>query len=396
MTIVSGAHFISHFFQLTLPPLFPLLRDDFGVSYTQLGLLMGLFYAASGIGQTGSGFLVDHFGARRVLPCGMALLGGAMALAGIAPAYWALAAAAILSGLGNSVFHPADYSIFNASVSPPRLGRAYGVHGICGNLGWAVAPAVVVGLAGPLGWRGSLITVGALGMAAAVALSTQGATLVDRIEPFTHRTAPSTGLGASMKLLLAPSILTAFAFFALIATSLIGIQTFSVSAMVKIFDAPLGLATGALTAFLLGSAVGILAGGFLADWTSRHDVVAGGGLVLGAALCLVIASATPSLAALPAVMALMGFCLGTITPARDMLVRAATPPGASGKVYGFVYSGLDLGSCLTPLFFGWLLDRGEPRMVFVTSAIFMLLTIATAVQVRRRAAPIGREAHTHP
>jgi FSR family fosmidomycin resistance protein-like MFS transporter len=395
MTIVGGAHFISHFFQLTLPPLFPLLRDDFGVSYTQLGLLMGLFYAASGIGQTGSGFLVDHFGARRVLPCGMALLAGAMALAGIAPAYWALAAAAILSGLGNSVFHPADYSIFNASVSPPRLGRAYGVHGICGNLGWAVAPAVVVGLAGPLGWRGSLITVGALGMAAAVALSTQGATLVDRIEPITHRTAPSTGLGASVKLLLAPSILTAFAFFALIATSLIGIQTFSVSAMVKIFDAPLGLATGALTAFLLGSAVGILAGGFLADRTSRHDVVAGGGLVLGAALSLVIASATPSLAVLPALMALMGFCLGTITPSRDMLVRAATPPGASGKVYGFVYSGLDLGSCLTPLFFGWLLDRGEPRMVFVTSAIFMLLTIATAVQVRRRAVPVGHEAHAH-
>jgi MFS family permease len=393
MTIVGGAHFISHFFQLTLPPLFPLLRDDFGVSYTQLGLLMGLFYAASGIGQTGSGFLVDHFGARRVLPCGMALLAGAMALAGIAPAYWALAAAAILSGLGNSVFHPADYSIFNASVSPPRLGRAYGVHGICGNLGWAVAPAVVVGLAGPLGWRGSLITVGALGMAAAVALSTQGATLVDRIEPITHRTAPSTGLGASVKLLLAPSILTAFAFFALIATSLIGIQTFSVSAMVKIFDAPLGLATGALTAFLLGSAVGILAGGFLADRTSRHDVVAGGGLVLGAALSLVIASATPSLAVLPALMALMGFCLGTITPSRDMLVRAATPPGASGKVYGFVYSGLDLGSCLTPLFFGWLLDRGEPRMVFVTSAAFMLLTIATAVQVRRRAVPVRHEAH---
>jgi FSR family fosmidomycin resistance protein-like MFS transporter len=392
--LVGAAHFSSHFFQLVLPPLFPLLRDDFGVSYTRLGLLMGLFYAASGIGQTASGFLVDHWGARRVLPAGMALLAGAMALAGAASAYWALAAAAILGGLGNSVFHPADYSIFNASVSAPRLGRAYGVHGICGNLGWAVAPAVVVGLAGPLGWRGSLMAVGGMGVAGAAALATQGARLTDRVEPALWGTTRSPGLGSSVKLLLAPSILTAFAFFALIAMSLIGIQTFSVPAMVKIFDAPLGLATGALTAFLLGSAAGILGGGFLADRTSRHDLVAAAGLTGGAALSLVIASAAPTLELLPVAMAGMGFCLGTIAPSRDMLVRAATPPGASGKIYGFVYSGLDLGSCLTPLLFGWLLDRGEPRMIFATAAAFMLLTIATAVQVRRRATP-AREAHAH-
>jgi FSR family fosmidomycin resistance protein-like MFS transporter len=342
-----------------------------------------------------SGFLVDHLGARRVLPAGMALLAGAMGLAGLTSTYWALAVASILGGFGNSVFHPADYSIFNASVSSARLGRAYGIHGICGNLGWAAAPAVVVGLAGPLGWRGSLLTVGAVGVTAAVALSTQGATLADRVEPALRGATSAPGLGASVKLLLAPSILTAFAFFAFIATSLIGIQTFSVSAMVQIFDAPLGLATGALTAFLLGSATGILVGGFMADRTRRHDLVATCGLVAGASLSLIIASAAPTLTFLPGVMALMGFCLGTISPSRDMLVRAATPPGASGKVYGFVYSGLDLGSCLTPLLFGWFLDHGEPRMVFVTSATFMLLTIATAVQVRRRSQPIARAAHAY-
>ena len=383
---MGGAHFVSHFFQLTLPPLFPLLRDAFGVNYVQLGLVMSIFYAASGIGQTASGFLVDHWGARCVLPAGMALLGGAMALAGAAPSYLALAAAALLGGLGNSVFHPADYSIFNASISPARLGRAYGVHSICGNFGWAVAPTVVVGLSAAVGWRLALVAAGVLGIAAALALSTQGEALDDRREPAGLRGAPSVGWSGSAKLLMAPPVLVAFAYFALLATSLIGIQTFSVSAMVQIYEAPLAFATGALTAFLLGSAAGILVGGFLADRTSRHDVVAGSGMFLGAAATLAIASTAPPLALLPVVMALAGFCLGATSPSRDMLVRAATPSGASGKVYGFVYSGLDLGSSLTPLLFGWLLDRGAPRMVFVASAAFMLLTIATVVQVRRHGA----------
>jgi FSR family fosmidomycin resistance protein-like MFS transporter len=386
MGLVGGAHFVSHFFQLTLPPLFPILRDAFGVSYVQLGLLMSVFYASSGFGQTASGFLVDHWGARRVLPAGMAILAFAMALAGIAPSYWALVPAALLGGLGNSVFHPADYSIFNASVSPSRLGRAYGVHGICGNLGWAAAPVVVVALSSVMGWRLALVSLGVLGIAAALALSTQREALDDRREPAGLRGAPSSGWTADARLLMTTPILLAFAYFALLATSLIGIQTFSVSTLVAIYEAPLGMATGALTAFLLGSAAGILGGGFLADRTSRHDVIAGCGLLLGAVASLVIASAAPPLALLPVAMALAGFCLGATTPSRDMLVRAATPPGASGKVYGFVYSGLDLGSSLTPLLFGWLLDRGEPRMVFVASAGFMLLTIATVVQVRRHAA----------
>jgi MFS family permease len=372
---------------LTLPPLFPLLRDDFGVGYVQLGLLMSLFYASSGMGQTASGFLVDHFGARRVLLSGMALVAGAMALAGMVPAFWLMMPVAVLAGLGNSVFHPADYSIFNASVSPSRLGRAYGVHGICGNLGWTVAPAVVVTLSATMGWRAALVTVGLLGIAAAIGLSTQREALDDRHEPAGLRGVPAPGWSASVKVLMATPILVAFAYFALLAASQIGIQTFSVATLVAIYEAPLGLATGALTAFLLGSAAGILVGAFLADRTSRHDVIAGTGMFLGAAASLVIASATLPLALLPVVMAVAGFCLGATSPSRDMLVRAATPPGASGKVYGFVYSGLDLGSALTPLLFGWLLDRGEPRMVFVLSAAFMLLTIATVVQVRRQAAP---------
>src|SRR4029450_5950297 len=175
----GSAHFFSHFFQLTLPPLFPLIKETFGVPYVALGFMMSLMYASSGIGQTISGFLVDRFGAARVLVLGMSLSAPSMAAAGMAPTYWALLPIAVLAGLGNSVFHPADYSIFNASVNARRLGRAYSVHGICGNLGWTVAPAVVVGLTGLYGWRTALTIVGTLGLGAAALLASQSQLLAD-------------------------------------------------------------------------------------------------------------------------------------------------------------------------------------------------------------------------
>ncbi len=382
--LVGSAHFFSHFFQLALPPLFPVLKDALGVPYVALGFMMSVMYAASGVGQTVSGFLVDRFGAARVLVVGMTLFAGAIAAAGLAPSYWVLLPIAVVAGLGNSVFHPADYSIFNASVDARRLGRAYSVHSICGNLGWTVAPAVIVTLASHTSWRTALVTVGGIGVGAALLLSTQAHTLADDRRPVAPREADAAGgLPADIRLLMVAPVLAAFAYFTLLATSLIGIQTFSVTAMVALYGAPLALATGALTAFLLGSSAGILLGGFLADHTRRHDLVAGGGMLTGALLALVLATGGLALAALPVVMAVTGFALGVTSPSRDMLVRQATPRGASGKVYGFVYSGLDLGSSLTPLLFGWLLDRGEPRSVFVVSAVFMLLTISTVVQVRR-------------
>jgi MFS family permease len=384
--LVGAAHFFSHFFQLSLPPLFPLLKVVFDVPYVALGLAMSVFYGASGIGQTISGVLVDRVGAARVLLAGMALFAASIALAGLVPHYWLLLPVALLAGLGNSVFHPADYSILNASVDPRRIGRGYSVHSVAGGLGYAVAPAVVVGLAGQFGWRAALVTVGAIGLVVVGVLTTQ---LGGRLGG--HRRSERGSLGGDVRLLLSAPILSAFAYFALIAAALIGVQIFGVTTLMRIYDTPLGPATWALSAFLLGGGGGVLAGGILADRSHRHDVIAVGGLVVASAFMLVLATGALAPAALPAVLGLAGFCHGVTGPSRDMLVRAATPPGSSGKVFGFVYSGLDVGSCLTPLALGWLLDHGDPRLLFVTVAVLLLLTIGTVVQVRRsgRPAPVG-------
>ncbi len=379
ISLIASAHFFSHFYQLALPPLFPLLKEVWGVPYVALGLAMSVFYGASGIGQTISGFLVDRVGAHRVLLGGMALFSTSVALAGLVPTYWLLLPVALLAGLGNSVFHPADYSILNASVDPRRIGRGYSVHAISGSLGWAVAPIVVVGLTAHFGWRIALVTVGAAGLATVALLATQARAFAGGRPA--DRTRSTTG--GEVRVLLTAPILSAFAYFAFIATALIGVQTFGVTTLMRIYDTPLGSATAALTAFLVGGASGILAGGLLADRTRRHDVVAVAGLLTAAGFMLLLATGALPPALLPAVLGLTGFCHGATGPSRDMLVRAATPPGSSGKVFGFVYSGLDLGACLTPLAFGWLLDHGDPRMLFVAVGILMLCTIATVVQVRR-------------
>ena len=380
--LIGTAHFFSHFFQLTLPPLFPLLKDVFGVPYVALGLAVSVFYGGSGIGQTLSGFLVDRVGALRVLMAGMGLLAGSIALAGLVPSYWFLLPVALLAGLGNSVFHPADYSILNASVDPRRIGRGYSVHAISGNLGWAVAPTVVFALTAHFGWRAALVTVGGLGLAMVMVLATQGGAFRGA-----HAGARRAVGVTDVRVLLSAPVLAAFAYFALIATALVGMQTFGVTGLMRVYETPMALATAALTAFLLGGAAGILGGGFLADRTSRHDVVAVSGLIGAAALILLVATGGVGPSRLPLVLAVAGFCQGVTAPSRDMLVRAATPRGASGKVFGFVYSGLDLGSCLVPVAFGWMLDHRDPRMLFVAVGVLLLCTIGTVVQVRRRAQP---------
>jgi MFS family permease len=386
MALIGLAHFTSHFIQLTLPPLFPLLRDDFGVSYVALGLVMTAFYAASGLGQAACGFLVDRWGSRRVLLTGCCLQALGIGLAGLGGSYEGLVGGAVLAGLGNAVYHPADYAILNASVDPRRVGRAFSVHALCGTLGYAAAPAAMLVLASLVHWRVALAIVSLSGLGVAVLLASRLHLTRDHrtLEPAGRR---ATGFAADVRFLMTAPIIAALVYFALLAMAQGGVQTFSVVALAQIYAAPLDVAGGALTGYLMGIAAGILAGGILADVFPRHGVVAATGLVLSALLTLLAGSGALAAVLLPLVMAGAGFAMGVTSPSRDMLVRATVSVGAAGKVYGFVYSGLDVGSLLAPIVFGWMLDHDLPRAVFAGVALLLLATILTVVQVRRGAVP---------
>lgn len=391
MGLVGSAHAASHFFHLILPPLFPILKSEFGVSYTELALLTTLFYAASGFAQTAAGFLVDRFGARLVLLAGLSLLSISVIGYGFTTQYWMLMVLSVSAGLGNSVFHPADLSILTSKVSPPRLGRAYATHGLCGNLGWAVAPAFVGTITVLSDWRVAAIAAGMVGLAIVAAFLIWGAELSEDDSGKEAPPAPARAPGRSetivhnIKLLLNPTIISCFLYFAFLAASLIGIQAFGVSAMQQLYAIEYSAATAALTAFLVGAAAGIFAGGVLADRTDRHDIIAMAGVALAAIVLVVIGSQGISSALLLPVLALSGFFSGTTGPSRDMLVRKATPKGATGRIFGFVYSGLDLGSSLMPLALGIVMDQGAADWVFYSCAVMLVVTMATVTQVKARA-----------
>jgi MFS family permease len=383
--LIGAGHFVSHFLQLALPPLFPVLRSELDVSWAALGLVSSVFFGASGVAQTAAGFVVDRIGARRVLLAGMTLMAVAVALGGLATSYSMLLVVAALAGLGNSVFHPADYSILNSYVSARRIARAYSIHSLSGNAGWVLAPIIVGTVTHLAGWRAALFTAGGLALAGTALLATQTRGLGAPVPM--GPSAKRASIGADLRVLLAVPILMAFGYFALLTASMMGIQTFAVPALGLIYDAPLTLATGALTVYLFGNASGILTGGFLADRAARHDLVAAAGVTCAAALTLLLSSGSLPLSLIGVAMAAMGFTMGITAPSRDMLVRAATPRGSSGKVFGFVYSGLDLGSLVAPPVYGWLLDRGQPRTMFVVIAAVMFVMILTVIEVRRRVVP---------
>jgi FSR family fosmidomycin resistance protein-like MFS transporter len=400
MGLVGAAHGSSHFLQLALPPLFPLLRAEFDVSWAMLGLLPSLLYGVSGFGQAAAGFVVDRFGARRVLLAGLTLFSLATIAAGLVAEFWMLFPIAVIAGIGNCVFHPADLSILSTKVSKGRLGRAYGSHALSGNIGWALAPVVTGGIALATDWRTALVVAGCIGLTVVGAFLAWGADLADDVDAQAKensgggaaRAKPAIELGRDIRALFSPTILSCFLYFAFLSAAIIGFQSFGVTALEQIYGISLLTATTAVTTFLIASAGGILIGGFAADRTDRHDVLAMTGV--GAAACLLcwIGTGTPPAVLLIPIVAVAGFASGTTSPSRDMLVRKATPEGATGRVFGFVYSGLDLGSAAMPAILGIVVDHGWPNGVFYALAGVLVLTMATVVQVRRQARPMARPA----
>ena len=379
VALVSSAHFMSHFFQIALPPIFPLLKGAFAVSYAELGVVMTLMYAASGLAQTPAGILVDRLGPAPVLIGGLGLYSAAVMFYGFAPNIWVLAALAIAAGLGNCVFHPSDYAILSARVGATRLGRAYGVHNLGGSLGWAAAPMAVLTLTSAFGWRVALGIVGGAGLLLTLCLIVQSAALT------TERPARGAGAGAasSSGMFLSRPILVCFGYFTLLAVATVTLQAFLPASLVSGFGISVEVATSALTGFLVGSALGMLAGGMAADHFDRHEFVVALGLLAAALLSLSIGVLAMPIASLVLCVAVAGFAFGCTTPSRDMLVRGAAPAGATGRVFGFVYSGLDLGSAMTPPFLGFLLDHHLPRLVFVFAAGILLVAISTAFVIGR-------------
>lgn len=378
--LVGMAHMVSHFSQLLLAPLFPWLKTEFNVSYAELGFLMTIFFTVSCAVQAASGFAVDKFGPRPVLFAGLALVALAAFGYALSTSYWALAAAAVVGGVGNGVFHPVNYTLLNRKVSSTRLGHAYSFHGITGTLGWALAPALLVPIAYAYSWRAALVVAGlvAVGVLVVALLSR------DKLQLQPLPAAKNSAVAdSSFGFLKIPAVWMCFAFFFWFAAVLSVVQTFAPAAAQRLHDVPLQLVALCLTLYMLSSASGMVLGGFLAAHARHCERIVGVSFTIAAATALLLALGGLAAWVVPVLFGVMGFASGVAGPPRDLLVKRSTPENASGRVYGVVYAGLDIGQALAPLVFGLLMDSSQYQSVLLGLAALQLVLVANAFNVRR-------------
>jgi FSR family fosmidomycin resistance protein-like MFS transporter len=378
--LVSLGHFHSHFCAFAMPPLFPLLKDAFGIGYVELGTLAALYSVSGGLGQTPMGVLVDRFGGRVLLLAGITTQSIAFLLMGATDAYWQLAVLAVIAGLGNSVFHPADYAILAARIDKLRLGRAISVHSFSGYAGWALAPAVMLGIAGIADWRMALAAVGLAGLAITFLI-------VRRVGLVTHEIHRNRGerrqSARTWELLSSRPLLLMLLFFFVSTVAGSGLQTFGAITLMAQFGVGIAAANVAVTAFLVASAIGVLAGGWVADRSQRHAALTALAFVVMAVCTAVLPFRFLPLIAITALMAVAGFAYGITSPLRDIQVRAETPDGLVGVAFGFVSTGLGVGAAAAPLICGWIMDNVSPEFVFYAIAIVSLASVAVILAERK-------------
>jgi MFS family permease len=389
--LVGVAHACSHFSQLVMPPLFPWFMKDFGLSFTQAGFLVTVFFVVSGVGQAVAGFVVDRVGARPVLLFGVGTVAVSAIVLGLASGYAGLVAAAAVAGAGNSIFHPADFTLLNRRVSPSRLGHAFSVHGLAGNLGWALAPVSMAGIASIADWHVAALCAAAVGLVVFLVLLARRDVLDDSAveSVVAARLATSEPVaGSQLGFLRSGAVWMCFVFFFCITAAFGVLQSYAPAILGDVYGLQLALATAALTAYLLGSAAGTLLGGFVAARTEENDRVIGLALGVSAVIALILAWGVLPGWSVIALMTCMGFGAGVAGPSRDLLVRRAATArfgkSSYGRIYGFVYSGLDVGLAATPLVFGPLLDHGRFSAALVGVAVLQCAALASAARVGRR------------
>jgi FSR family fosmidomycin resistance protein-like MFS transporter len=377
--LICAGHFFSHFHMLLVPPLFPVLREIYGVGFTEMGFAMACFSVSSGFTQIPIGFLVDRYGARKILIAGLALESIAIALIGVFPFYGALVALMITAGVANSVFHPADYTILNVAVDKSRIGRIFSFHTFTGYLGDALGPITILMLAAIFDWRVAMFLCGIAGLITAGMLWANAGILDDSNAPSPKAQAGNAPGTSNWALLLSLPILMGLLFFAVMSIANGGIRTFGVSALHEAYQYSLASAGIVISVYLFASPVGVLAGGVTADRIQRHDIVAAICILIIACCVFAIAIFDPPLIVIGVLLAIAGFGNGFLAPARDMIVRSLAPPGSMGKVFGFVSSGFAFAGIVAPVLYGWLLDHSDPKNVFWVSGFVALITIVTVL-----------------